>query len=824
MSITRSKIGIMALLLIAMMFSTVIASHYRGGSLRWAVSPADPSKLIVSWRVSWRRSYEPASGFKCERPGQELNGEGCLLCKTCVNETVIYAEPLKFNCTDFSDEGEATDEDWTTGIGSYEYAYERNKFNLTFQFLSRTHMGSNWIRLENYGQANYYKMVSSVDLDVRNGTNSSPATTMLPIIRVQAGCTSKIRIPTLDADKDVVRCRWAVKNSNECPEKADVSHTQVCGPITSDSLIDENRCEITFSSAGKSPGWYGVSVMIEDFANKTSTIPLSMIPLQFLIYVYPLELPCRQIQVSSPLCEVIQTNELYTARIEAFSETAGVRIVSIDTVTPLGMRRSNLMQSSEDPSKFFIELNWTPSETGEETVCYYASDNNGVSSEQSCFKVVVMDSPQSIVSRPEPSPLSSHPIPGQSVSPTLSEWHIYYSTNVQRPLYSKKIYIKSLTGDVLAEVDSSEEDEVEFVKDGNATRLRFATPGIVMPDKQSLLIELEEGAVVAGSFGPCAQDLGSTGAGWLFKTDSSLDAPTEPTVVCDPDEMSIFIPRVYVGSTPARKFMLHDPNCRGNSFNETHFVVRTRFEECGSVIKKKNGKLTVRNTVRDKIRPLSSGLSVSRRKHKFEIRAMCKSEVTYNNDITLNPDSVETSFAVQGVFDVAASMALYTDGTYNDQYPQTDVSLNQRLFVSIVANEENVFIKVEKCKAYALDGQVNVSDGEYVFLDNGCPVEQTMRFEESPASNEKRFSLDAFTFLYKGIHDSMRVTCIVSFCGLDEEDNCRQCTDTAITGNTEERGRRSIPGDGFRGHRSIPGDDVRGRRGSQRLAKVYLNI
>ncbi|XP_033097332.1 uncharacterized protein LOC117101471, partial [Anneissia japonica] len=106
------------------------------------------------------------------------------------------------------------------------------------------------------------------------------------------------------------------------------------------------------------------------------------------------------------------------------------RIESIDTVTPIGMTRSDLNQSPDDPRRFYIDLNWTPVNVGEETVCYYASDNNGVSSDQGCFKVVVTNSPENVMeNRPEPQPMRSHPTPGETVSPTLKEWNIYYSSN-----------------------------------------------------------------------------------------------------------------------------------------------------------------------------------------------------------------------------------------------------------------------------------------------------------------------------------------------------------------------------------------------------------
>ena len=65
--------------------------------------------------------------------------------------------------------------------------------------------------------------------------NSSPITTMLPIIRLQYGCGSTIKIPGIikhrcysasqyililptvdDSDGDIFRCRWAKAEQREC--------------------------------------------------------------------------------------------------------------------------------------------------------------------------------------------------------------------------------------------------------------------------------------------------------------------------------------------------------------------------------------------------------------------------------------------------------------------------------------------------------------------------------------------------------------------------------------------------------------------------------
>lgn len=51
------------------------------------------------------------------------------------------------------------------------------------------------------------------------------------------------------------------------------------------------QCTLFYEATGSS-GYYGVAIQIEDFATETSTIPLSSVPIQFLVLVYSSNAPC----------------------------------------------------------------------------------------------------------------------------------------------------------------------------------------------------------------------------------------------------------------------------------------------------------------------------------------------------------------------------------------------------------------------------------------------------------------------------------------------------------------------------------------------------
>lgn len=140
--------------------------------------------------------------------------------------------------------------------------------------------GNAWIPLV-VGGNSAWSMITKINLATRSDTgkiNFSPRTAMAPILRLEYGCTYKIRIPVADVDNDVVRCRWAQRGSvDECGS--------VCNTFPG-AVLDSSKCEMEYI-ANRTLGWYGVAIQIEDFQPSDATFqtPLSSIPLQFLVLV-----------------------------------------------------------------------------------------------------------------------------------------------------------------------------------------------------------------------------------------------------------------------------------------------------------------------------------------------------------------------------------------------------------------------------------------------------------------------------------------------------------------------------------------------------------
>lgn len=109
----------------------------------------------------------------------------------------------------------------------------------------------------------------------------------LPVIRLVAGRLSGIQILAEDWDSDqIIRCRW----SYQLP-------LDECGDICTDlpnALLKTDDCFINWTAvvrpadiaSGLNESTYVVAITAEDFANATSTTPLSSIPHQMLIQLY----------------------------------------------------------------------------------------------------------------------------------------------------------------------------------------------------------------------------------------------------------------------------------------------------------------------------------------------------------------------------------------------------------------------------------------------------------------------------------------------------------------------------------------------------------
>ena len=130
---------------------------------------------------------------------------------------------------------------------------------------------------------------------VYDTNNNSPVYTHPPLWRVMAGCGQKIELNPTDPDGDIVRCRWA-KNYRPYIGADEVSEagglTYDTGTWASLAL-DHDNCILHYNGFwdNTEAGLKGVGIIMEDY-DKNGNVR-SSIPVQFLIAVYTPSLSVR---------------------------------------------------------------------------------------------------------------------------------------------------------------------------------------------------------------------------------------------------------------------------------------------------------------------------------------------------------------------------------------------------------------------------------------------------------------------------------------------------------------------------------------------------
>ncbi|XP_072048357.1 integrin beta-like protein C [Amphiura filiformis] len=339
------------------------ASHFRGGLITWAPVYNQPKQITVTWRLSWNRA-----SVACDQTTIDTNaliGSGSI-CEIGPNNCF----GAQTYCNDFN-----VVDNWSSGTFVTTFTATSTSFVLQY-------FGNAWISLSNGG--GNWDLRSHVNLTPRpvgRPINTSPTTSISPVVIAPPGTTNTIHIPTIDADGDHIRCRWATGESGG-----------VTQPLTSVLSLDPLTCTITFTSSGII---WGVALYIEDFLTSDSTTPLSTVPLQFLIQVKALPAGCTTTTATliAPAPAhgsqiVIDAEVLYTAEIHGKPASGTEPIIQIATISPRGMIRSTVM--SGNGNNKYVTINWTPelSQGGPNIFCFSVSDRCQ-SSHQWCVTLMV---------------------------------------------------------------------------------------------------------------------------------------------------------------------------------------------------------------------------------------------------------------------------------------------------------------------------------------------------------------------------------------------------------------------------------------------------
>ena len=167
------------------------------------------------------------------------------------------------------------------------------------------------------------------------------------------------------------RCRWA-QNTSTLDECGDI-----CGVVPG-SVLKNNSCTLTFTSTGMTVGnFYAVALTIEDFANASSTTPLSSVPVQFLVEIVSSPSCLSKTTIASNVTAGTRVLRGYPFQFTLFIQThcPGVTISNLFRMSPLEMYKSDLTYDNTTNTSMITE-NWTPTtdQVGPQMYCAVAMD------------------------------------------------------------------------------------------------------------------------------------------------------------------------------------------------------------------------------------------------------------------------------------------------------------------------------------------------------------------------------------------------------------------------------------------------------------------
>lgn len=251
------------ILISVLFFKVALASHFRGGWITYVPVADFGTHVRIRFTANWAWRWTAVRG----NIGTWINIGDQIRCRVGCGTSW---SPSSIGDTNFLGTSLSGPDDWIAGEKTWEADLPKVA---TYR---ASYSSCCWISLGNGGSS----MEVSVMLNTLNRPdgkiNSSPVSSLAAIVRLRQGVTTQLTIPWSDADGDTVRCRQPIGSQNECGG--------ICN-WPAGTTLNGNTCTFTFNTAVLNTGWFGISLILEDFLTPTSTTPLSGVVTQFLAFV-----------------------------------------------------------------------------------------------------------------------------------------------------------------------------------------------------------------------------------------------------------------------------------------------------------------------------------------------------------------------------------------------------------------------------------------------------------------------------------------------------------------------------------------------------------
>ncbi|CAN0168674.1 unnamed protein product [Lampetra fluviatilis] len=494
----------LALAVLVLALGTTSGSHFRGGTISWIHQ--EDNQVKFNYMLAWRRSSMTTCTDDDITIGAYFSTGDWWRC----TQGCSGSRPINIACIE-----QNSNSDWMMGRGSFHMTIPTTQQSIV-SFASCCWVRANVATIHGTQiVASSWSVITILNPGTRSDTaspNISPITTSKPIIKLKVGCTKVWAIPVLDADGDVVKCRYA-NNSvhNECGD--------ICG-VAPFGTLNQDTCTITFTVPVTASGLWVLALMIEDFPRNSITMdsasyspssPLSSIPLQVLFEIKTGS-SCSDplfTGATPPAGQTFQAMQGLPFQLQVDitlpSDAApGVTIMRLGTIAPIGVQKGALKADAGNSKLFHTTLSWTPGPNDMQShqICFYASDSNASETEQRCVNVVVKGTGGPIAFSYDNITTNDFPI----------EWTINFNDKIVLPTISRYFHFWELrSGREVYRVDGT---TVTLLPNGTA--VRFTTPPYVFSGGVPLYITVDEGAAMMVVNGSITKSYAHGQKDWVF--------------------------------------------------------------------------------------------------------------------------------------------------------------------------------------------------------------------------------------------------------------------------------------------------------------------
>lgn len=271
------------------------------------------------------------------------------------------------------------------------------------------------LRFESYDGYNKTQGVSTL-LEMKTSLtdtfNNPPVVYLLPPVKILVGGYEELKIPLIDADNDIVRCRWSdccyiFDDDIECDK---CFATILLPPYIS---LDSDKCVLKLKlneSQYMAQYKFALFIQIEDFRNNSIEIEaLSSVPYHIEIEPYVIEKP-KFVYPTKPdkACIGILLNETYHSTIainDSLIFNYPIQPVTEIKFEPFAGLQASQIYSVGNSSLKYVNISWKPESYGLHELCFTAInsiDQVSSQSEKRCIQFTVgFQSPKVVSVKPK---------------------------------------------------------------------------------------------------------------------------------------------------------------------------------------------------------------------------------------------------------------------------------------------------------------------------------------------------------------------------------------------------------------------------------------